>query len=93
MVAYMGRFNENVAWKEFFRWLAAAGLGAYVAFSLYAVFMFSEPFAVAVIQSSGFDMSEGVVAWLFRLTVLLNLVGVLWLCLRLISLQEGEWPD
>jgi hypothetical protein len=89
----MGRFNENPAWKEFFRWLAAAGLGMYVAFSLYAVFIFAEPFAMAVVQTSGFNISLGVVAWLFRLAVVLNLIGVLWLCLRLISLQEGDWPN
>lgn len=89
----MGRFNENPAWKEFFRWLATAGLGMYVAFSLYAVFIFAEPFAMAVLQTSGFNISLGVVAWLFRLAVVLNLIGVLWLCLRLISLQEGDWPN
>ena len=89
----MGRFNENPAWKEFFRWLAAAGLGMYVAFSLYAVFIFAEPFAMAVVQTSGFNISLGVVAWLFRLAVVLKLIGVLWLCLRLISLQEGDWPN
>lgn len=89
----MGRFNENPAWKEFFRWLAAAGLGMYVAFSLYAVFIFAEPFAMAVVQTSGFNISLRVVAWLFRFAVVLNLIGVLWLCLRLISLQEGDWPN
>ena len=89
----MGRFNENLVWKEFFRWLAAAGLGIYVAFSLYAVFILAEPFAVAVIQSAGLEVSVVFTAWLFRIAVVLNLMGVLWLCMRLISLQEGEWPD
>ena len=89
----MGRFNENPAWKEFFRWVAAAVLWAYLGFSLYAVFIWAEPFAEVVVQSSGLDVSVTFVAWLFRMAVLLNLGGVLWLCMRLISLQEGEWPD
>ncbi|MBQ8189352.1 MAG: hypothetical protein IJZ44_06200 [Lachnospiraceae bacterium] len=89
----MGRWNENGAWKEFRRWLAAAGMGMYVAFSLYAIFFLAEPFGVAVIQSSGVGIAAIIVSWMFRIIVILNLVAVVWMVLRTIGRQEGEWPD
>lgn len=89
----MGRWNENLAWKEFRRWLAAAGLGVYVAFSLYAVFFLAEPVASAVLDSSGNWIPHSVVAWIFRIGVILNLIAVIWGSLKITGIQEGEWPN
>ena len=89
----MGRWNENVAWKEFKRWLAAAGLGVYVAFSLYTIFFLAEPFAVAVVQTSDVNITVQVVCWMFRVIVSLNLVAIVWGCLKIIDIKEGEWPN
>ena len=88
----MGRFNENSAWKEFRRWLAAAFLGCYVTGTLYAVFLLAEPFATAVVQDTGWWALRGAVRWLFRIIALLNLVAVVWACMRIIERQEGDWP-
>ena len=77
----MGRWNENLAWKEFKHWLAAAGLGIYVAFSLY------------MIQTSDTGFTVSLVAWIFRILVTLNMMAVIWGCLKIIRIQEGEWPN
>lgn len=89
----MGRWNENLAWKEFKHWLAAAGLGIYVAFSLYMIFFLAEPFAMAVIQTSDTGFTVSLVAWIFRILVTLNMMAVIWGCLKIIRIQEGEWPN
>ena len=71
----------------------AAGMGIYVAGSLFVIFFWAEPFAVGVVQSSGFDIHVAFVAWMFRIAVFLNLLAVLWGVLKIIGIQEGEWPN
>ena len=83
----MGRWNENVAWREFRLWLAAAGLGVYVGFSLYTIFFLAE------VQTSDVNITVQVVCWMFRVIVSLNLVAIIWGCLKIIDIKEGEWPN
>ena len=89
----MGRWNENLAWTEFRYWLAAAGMGGYMAFSLYMIFFLSEPFAMVIIQTSDSGFTVSLIAWIFRILITLNLIAVVWGCLKIIRIQEGEWPN
>lgn len=93
IICQMGRWNQNGAWREFGRWAAAAGMGVYVVVSLYSFFFLAEPFAIAVIDSSDWHPVMTTVKWIFRISILLNLFAVIWMVLRLIDKQEGEWPD
>lgn len=88
----MGRWNENNNWKELKRWLAAVTLGFYVAFTLYAIFIYAEPFS-RLVAGGQWGMFRILVKWIFRIMALLNLVGVIWMCMKLIDHQEGEWPN
>lgn len=90
---FMSRWNENVAWKELRRWAAAAGLGIYVAFSLYALVFVAPPFGVAVAASMGAPGVAGMACFLFRAATLLNIVAVVWAVLKVIGHRKGEWPD
>lgn len=89
----MSRWNENVAWKELRRWAAAAGLGIYVAFSLYVLVFVAQPFGRAVADSLGIPGVAGTACWLFRAATLLNVVAVVWAVLKVIGHRRGEWPD
>jgi len=89
----MSRWNENKAWKEFRQWLAAAGLGVYMAFSLYAIFFLAEPFAATVIETAPWLFSVSIISWIFRVGVFLNLLAVTWGVMKIIGIQDGEWPN
>lgn len=89
----MGRWNHNGAWREFGRWCAAAGMGLFIVFSIYAFFLLAGPFAEAVIKYNEGWVSHEMVAWIFRILIILNAIAIIWLFLRAIEKQDGEWPE
>ena len=88
----MGRFDENPAWKEFLRWMAAVVAGAYAFLAMMAFFLWAEPITEVIISSLGWEKGFIWVLLTVRILILLHTLVVIRICLRWIGTAEGEWP-
>ena len=64
-----------------------------MAFAAYAFFFLAGPLAETVVQDSSPGFLVGVVEWILRIAVILNVLALACLVFKVIDVQEGEWPN